>query len=343
MALVTCPTCGTPAADTLEAGCSTCQCIGLDGSGTVNATTLHVLSGTALAPRPELPESGQTIKQPEAYTATRSTSEETWTDPAAHAAANRPPARPEDSSAGRPETSEPAPAPPAGALHRVPFRWHIARLSAAISAAIAAIALTILMILPGEPTNGLGAAHPRATATRVPPTSTPVAPTPTAQPGFAPYADTSANFRIEYPASWKISPQNPGIEFDDNDQSPNYVVQVLLPDASAMASQTDDTTAAASWVDFALTNLQQRWGSENFQRLAGPTPSATIGGQTWRTGVALIGVQQSRIRVQVFATVRAGKPYIINVLAVDTAFKTGQVTYFQPMLSTFEFLPSPAS
>src|SRR5579859_4873331 len=103
MALVTCPTCGTPAADTQEAGCSTCQRIGLDGPGTVNATTPHVLNGTALAPWPEWPESGQTIKQPEAYTATRSTSEETWTDPAAHAAADGPPARPEDSSAGRPE------------------------------------------------------------------------------------------------------------------------------------------------------------------------------------------------------------------------------------------------
>lgn len=212
-----------------------------------------------------------------------------------------------------------------------------------VSAAIAAIALTLLMVLPGEPFTGLGTVHRTPVATHAPPTATPVPPALTPQPGFAAYADSAASFRIEYPASWKMTPQNPGVLLEDNDQTINYMVQVLVADPSTVSSQTDDATSAANWVDFALSSLQQRWGADNFQRLTGPTPSATIGGQTWRTGVALIGVQQSQLRVQVFATVRGGKPYIITVMASDTAFSTGQATFFKPMLSTFEFLPPSAS
>jgi hypothetical protein len=342
MALVTCPTCGIATGDTL-AECSACKDAVPAWSGMVVADRPHLQARTPRMPRLDEPEIDQSTRQWEANSATRSMSEEIWTDRATRSAADGPPASPEEHTAGRRESLTRAPDLAAGVRHSAPPRWRIARHSAALSAAVAAIGLTLLMVLPGEPYTGLGTVHRTPVATHVPPTATPAAPALTPQPGFAPYTDSAANFRIEYPAAWKMWPQNPGVLFEDNDQTINYVVQVLVADPSTVSSQTDDATSAANWVDFALSNLQQRWGADNFQRFTGPTPSVIIGGQSWRTGIALIGVQQSQLRVQVYATVRGGKPYIITVMAADAAFSTGQATYFKPMLSTFEFLPPSAS
>jgi hypothetical protein len=69
----------------------------------------------------------------------------------------------------------------------------------------------------------------------------------------------------------------------------------------------------------------------------------TIGGQTWQSGTAVFDVQQLHSRVQVYATIFEGKPYVITLLAPDASFTAGERQYFRTMLATFQFLDSTPS
>jgi hypothetical protein len=210
----------------------------------------------------------------------------------------------------------------------------------------------LLAFLPGEPAAGLAAlvTRPAATATA---TATPQpTPSPTAalsatpMPGFKLFTDPPGSFQIQYPAAWISSQRDTAVNFYDNPLS--YQVQVGQPGDPNLCGGADIASASVCWVDYVLGQEQQRWGDQ-FQRLNGPIPSATIGGQTWQSGVAVIGVQSSSgspaltgqpgIRFQVYATLWNGKPYIIALSAADDIFVSGNARYFQPMLSSFQFLP----
>jgi hypothetical protein len=64
----------------------------------------------------------------------------------------------------------------------------------------------------------------------------------------------------------------------------------------------------------------------------------TIGGKAWQTGGGLVQANDTRICVQVYATVVDGRPYIINLIASDEHFIAGNIEFFTPMLRSFQFL-----
>jgi hypothetical protein len=67
--------------------------------------------------------------------------------------------------------------------------------------------------------------------------------------------------------------------------------------------------------------------------LTSPQPTATPSAD------ASTSAPQTRIRVQVYATVYNGRPYIINLFAADDRFSAGLTQFFNPMLQSFAFLP----
>src|SRR5260221_8885576 len=193
----------------------------------------------------------------------------------------------------------------------------------AVSAACAllALALVLLALFPGD-------LQPRATITRVQPTVAPTAtatavPTPAALPGFTLYMDRKSSFSLQYPSTWMVSPKDFGVEFYTGDtQTPEYRLDVL-PEVPANPAATNDPTVALGWVDIALQGVQQQESVQNFQRMIGPIPAATIGGQTWQSGAAVFDVLQLHSRVQVYATLYQGRPYVITLLAPDQSFALG--------------------
>lgn len=180
-------------------------------------------------------------------------------------------------------------------------------------------------------------APPRATK---PPTATP---TPAPHSGFLTYADQSGGYRIQYPLGWVYSQIGPGTEFADSGDAPSYEVQVLVPaDLDTVDLGGADPSNAASWTNYALTALAQRYRNEFAVMHSGPT-AATFGRATWRVGAARIASGTSSIRVDVYATVHTDKPYIISLLTADTSFASADARYFAPMLLSFEFLPGPTA
>ena len=186
-------------------------------------------------------------------------------------------------------------------------------------------------------TQTAAASTPTATATTAP-TATPQAtPLPTPLPGFALYVDAKSSFLIQYPDTWSKENLVPSIQFYDSTQS-TYVVTILPADPNNAPPSTNATAAAMNWVDATLNGIQQEETVQNFERLSGPTPAVTIGGQAWQSGVATFGPTDAPNRVQVYATVFDGQPYVITLVAPDDLFETGQDLYFKPMLATFQFL-----
>jgi hypothetical protein len=224
------------------------------------------------------------------------------------------------------------------ALRASLFRQMALRSRVALFGLIVAVLALAAPLLISSATRGPVAARP--TAVPPTPTVTPIpSPTLAVGAGLSAYIDSTTGYEMGYPASWTATQQNPGVAFDDADN--NYEVHVILPDNSALPSQTDPTSMAANWVNYALDSEQQRWGASNFQRLGGPTPPVTIGGQAWQTGTALIGTPtNSRIRLQVYATIHNGEAFVLVLLAPDELFARGQQAYFGPMLASFEFLPA---
>lgn len=205
---------------------------------------------------------------------------------------------------------------------------------------LAALAALVVMVLPGTqpPQRTEAHAKPTATATLAPTATPQTTPLPTALPGYVLYVDSRSEFLIQYPATWGKEDLVPSIQFYDSAQS-NYVVTILPADPNNGPAVTDATAAATTWVNMTLTGIQQEETVQNFQRLSGPTPAATIGGQVWQSGIATFGPANALNRVQVYATVFDGTPFVITLVAPENLFAIGQMQYFKPMLATFQFLP----
>jgi hypothetical protein len=214
----------------------------------------------------------------------------------------------------------------------------IAHGTALALSALLAGTLVLTAALPGD----LRPTHPdtraRATVGASPtPTATAV-PTAGALPGFAIYADPKSTFTLQYPATWTASPKDSGVEFYTSDaQETEYVVDVLPEAGASTGGATNDPTEALQWVNMALQGVQQQESVQNFLRVTGPLPAVTIGGQTWQSGAAVFDVLQLHSRVQVYATIYQGKPYVITLLAPDASFVAGDHLYFKTMLTTFQF------
>ncbi|HZC08072.1 MAG TPA: PsbP-related protein [Ktedonobacterales bacterium] len=154
--------------------------------------------------------------------------------------------------------------------------------------------------------------------------------------GFQLFTDRSDGFTIQYPNGWIASPLNPGMQFADDSNETGYAMQVALPSASTLPNPPKNVSDPAAWVDYELSYLQSKY-PQNFERLSDGQSTRVIGGITWRGGVGLITNNSSGIRVQVFATVYHGQPYIINLLAVSDRFSAGVIEFFNPMLNNFAF------
>lgn len=154
--------------------------------------------------------------------------------------------------------------------------------------------------------------------------------------GFQSYNDRGDGFTIQYPNGWIASPLNPGMQFADDSNETGYAMQVALPGASTLSNPPTDATNPAAWVEYELSYLQQKY-PQNFVRLSDGQTTRTIGGVAWKGGAGLITNNSSGIRVQVFATVYKGRPYIINLLSVSDRFSAGLIEFFSPMLDNFAF------
>lgn len=174
-------------------------------------------------------------------------------------------------------------------------------------------------------------------------TPTPL-PTATASPtvaalGFQLFNDRADSFSMQYPDGWIASPLNPGMQFADDSNETGYAMQVALPSASTLPNPPRNVSDPSAWVDYELSYLQSKY-PQNFVRQNDGQTTRTIGGVTWQGGAGLITNNSSGIRVQVYATVYHGQPYIINLLAVSDRFSAGVIEFFNPMLNTFAFTPS---
>jgi hypothetical protein len=236
-------------------------------------------------------------------------------------------------------------------LFRMPPSPRTLRLLVTLGAVVA-----LLVLLPAL----LSANRNAADATRARPTATPQPPTPvpspTALPGYQPLVDATDGFVIQYPLAWSCAPSNPGVDCIDSPDAQTFRLQVQLPSNWSSADVADPTSGAA-WVDYALSAFSDVPG-RTFQRVPVTNPPASIGGATWQSGAAIVGIEQPgasggsgeasptpvpqevRIRVQVYATVHNGTPFVIAVYAADDKFAAGSSQYFQPMLRTFAFLPN---
>jgi hypothetical protein len=128
------------------------------------------------------------------------------------------------------------------------------------------------------------------------------------------------------------------MQFADDSNETGYAMQVALPGASALANPPQDVTNPSAWVEYELSYLQSKY-PQNFVRLSDGQTSRTIGGIVWQGGAGLITNNSAGIRVQVYATVYHGRPYIINLLSASDRFSAGMIEFFSPMLNNFAFTP----
>jgi hypothetical protein len=209
---------------------------------------------------------------------------------------------------------------------------------------MALIVLTLALVLAdvGRTTAGQSgpiAKHPTATPRPAATATATVFPSPTPMLGFQVYLDRSEGFVVQYPLTWIRQSNNPEVAFLDDTNNPRYQVQLDLPgDATSIGLQGDPNNPAV-WVNYAMNQLSSQFG-DGFQQLPGPTPAAVIGGEQWQSSVALLSISGVNVRVQVYATVHDGKPYILSLEAADERFDAGRQLYFGPMLGSFQFLPS---
>lgn len=237
---------------------------------------------------------------------------------------------------------------------RIPPSPRTLRLLATLGAIVVLVAL--LPTLLNASHNPVNATRARATATPQPPTPIP---SPTAIPGYRPLVDSSDGFVIQRPLAWSCSPSHPGVDCIDSPDAQTYRFQVQLPGDWTGADATSSNGGSA-WVDYALSAFSDVPG-RTFERVPVTGAPGSIGGETWQSGAAIIGIEQPgasdgsggasaasttptptevRIRVQVYATVHDGTPFIIALYAADDTFSTGSNLYFQPMLQSFAFLPN---
>ena len=232
-----------------------------------------------------------------------------------------------------PETS-----PPAADVTELAHRPAQPRRNVVFAGKVVLLLVTILIMLADTSStsatnNRMPTPQPTATATIVP------TPTPVVMPGFQLYQDRVEGYMIQYPATWTYTPINPGIQFVDDVNNLTYEVQVFTPGDATSIGVSGDPSNPSSWVSFAMDSLAKQWQSE-FQQVPGPSPAVTIGGTLWQSGVGMISVNSTLVRVQIYATVYNGKPYIISLWAADDIFHLGQTLYFDAMLKSFEFVPA---
>lgn len=172
---------------------------------------------------------------------------------------------------------------------------------------------------------------PTATPTPTPvPTATP---TPAPDPNFSwcTSACTSRGFIVEYPNGWNQgqTSDNTGVEFLNPGQQDQY--------AAFKVPVTQANTNASTLVD---NDLQSNFSAQ--PGYIAPTSKAvtTIGGETWTYGIAYYQLNNQKERVAVFATVHAGKDYIIELQAADSQFDTVNTQYFSTMIGRFQFQQS---
>lgn len=186
------------------------------------------------------------------------------------------------------------------------------------------------------------AVRPTPTATPSP-TATPM-PTATPQPidGFQFYHDPAGHYIVQYPMGWIVSSDSAsqGIEFCDDCDNPGYIVQVNTPSNLGDVGPPANQSSAADWVTYALNGLASRLQSGTLKTL-GPQQPIVIGGVVWQSGGALVtdSSGSARFRVQVYATVHEGKPYILVLSTTEDRFTAGTIQFFGPMLQSFEFVP----
>jgi hypothetical protein len=226
-------------------------------------------------------------------------------------------------------------------------RGHLIR-TAVIAVTLAAMALLLL---------GLITSNGRRPAAQVQPTAKPqptetASPTPTLIPGFQYVADTEDGFTLQAPQNWSCAQTNPGIECRDNADEPNYKAQVQIPGDWTVPGGQPNADDASPWVNYALNAFSETPG-QVFERAPGPTSTVKINGVPWQTSGGLISVDAAggqdgtptttppiHIRVQVYATIHNGKPYLIALYATDEQFAAATKDYFGPMLRSFQFSPT---
>lgn len=245
---------------------------------------------------------------------------------------------PEAPAPAGPPDRPPNPPPDRPARRRLPRAPRLAIAGAVLL--LCALVLLIADAGAGTASPGSARAHPTAT---LKPTATPSPfPTPTAEVGFKIYFDRSERFYVQYPLTWEAKQTNPGIQFDDDPNTPSYIVQVLQPGDATTAGPASDPNDPTVWVRYELNRLATIYQG-SFTEIPGPAPAVRFGGALWQSGVARLTDSGTNIRVQIFATVYNGTPYIINLLATEDRFSEGVRAYFDPMLQSFTFLPPTVS
>jgi cytoskeletal protein RodZ len=168
---------------------------------------------------------------------------------------------------------------------------------------------------------------PTSTPTPVPTPTTP--PTPTPDPGFA-FCDQTCitnGFSVEYPSNWQQGTTNDGtgVQFTNPSVQDQYAAFKVAGSTSATANQLVNT------------DLQNNFASKSGYSPPTSSQSTTIGGVTWVYSTATYDLSGQTERIQVYATVRQGKSYVIELEAADSVFDTVNTKSFETMLGSFQF------
>jgi len=164
-------------------------------------------------------------------------------------------------------------------------------------------------------------------ASPVPTPTTPPAPTP--DPGFA-FCDqtcTTNGFSVEYPSTWQqgTTDDGTGVQFTNPSVQDQYAAFKVAGSTSATANELVNT------------DLQNNFASKSDYSPPTSSQSTTIGGVTWVYSTATYDLSGQTERIQVYATVRQGKSYLIELEAADDDFDTVNTRPFETMLGSFRF------
>ena len=223
-------------------------------------------------------------------------------------------------------------------------RQQLPRLAPWAGAVLALVLIGMVAMLFADTRTIDAAVRPTPTATPAPTATAAPTMTPTAIDGFQFYRDPSNHYIIQYPLGWIVSTDNAsqGIEFCDDCQNPGYIVQVNTPSNLGDVGPPPSQNSASGWVTYALNGLSSRLQSGTLTVL-GEQQAITIGGVVWQSGGALVTDPSgsASFRVQVYATVYEGKPYILVLSTTEDRFTAGTIQFFGPMLQSFQFVKQP--
>jgi hypothetical protein len=223
-------------------------------------------------------------------------------------------------------------------------RQRLPHLAPWAGAVLALILVGMLAMLFADTRTTDAAVRPTPTATAAPTATAVPTITPTAIDGFQFYRDPSDHYVIQYPLGWMVSTDNAsqGIEFCDDCQNPGYIVQVNTPSNLGDVGPPPNQNSASGWVTYALNGLASRLQSGTLTVLGEQQP-ITFGGVVWQSGGALVtdASGSASFRVQVYATVHEGKPYILVLSTTEDRFTAGTIQFFGPMLQSFQFVKQP--